>query len=154
MGFDSRTYLQGSFVAGNEFEKLAKESELLIASGRPQATNVTTTDATVTTLATIRLENSRAHLIQAMVIARRVGGSAGAANDSAVYVLRGAYKMVSNTPVAIGGTTPQQDFVDESQAGWEATLDISGNDVRIRVTGATNNTIDWAAYIQIFSTKT
>ena len=39
------------------------------------------------------------------------------------------------------------ELTQEDQAGWDCTLDVSGSNIRVRVTGAANNTIDWACKV-------
>lgn len=110
---------------------------------------VTTTDATTTTLATITLTASNTYMIEARVIARRTGGAAGTADDGGAWVLRGAYNVLAGAATALDGTTPQTDFESDNQDAWVATLDTSGGDVRVRVTGAVDNDIVWHATVMI-----
>lgn len=107
-----------------------------------------TTDATATTLLTIALDASTTTLIEAHVVARRTGGSAGVAEDGAGYVLRGTYKVVAGSATLIGAVNA--DYTAEDQAGWDATLDTSGQTVRVRVTGAANNNITWYGWVQVW----
>lgn len=128
--------------------------EVRLAIGDTVVGRVNTTDATVTTLATIPLKASYTYLIEARVVARRTGGSAGAVDDGAVYVIRGGYTMVGGVATAISGTTPQAAFTDEDQAGWAATLDTSGTTVRVRVTGAVNNNVTWIGKVTVMGVTT
>lgn len=102
---------------------------------------VATTDATVTTLHTFTVPTSTSYMITAYVIARRTGGASGAAEDGAGYVIRGLYKNTAGTVALIGAVNA--DFTAESQAGWDATLDVTGATVRVRVTGAASNNVTW-----------
>lgn len=102
---------------------------------------VTTTDATVTTLHTFTVPTSTSYMVEVVVIARRTGGIAGAAEDGAGYKLLGLYKNTAGTVAIIGAVV--QTVVGESQAGWDATLDTTGATVRVRVTGAANNNVTW-----------
>lgn len=108
---------------------------------------VTTTDATVTTLATITLTASKTYLIEARVVGRRTGGAAGTAEDGIAVVVRGAYKTVAGAATALTNGTPATDFESDDQAAWTATLDTNGTDVRVRVTGAVDNNITWHATV-------
>ncbi len=56
--------------------------------------------------------------------------------------MRGTYKTVTGTVTLLGGAV-QADYTVENQAGWDATLTISGTNVLLRVTGATSNNITW-----------
>ncbi len=108
---------------------------------------VLTTDGTITSLGTINSPGLivAAVLVEANVVAVRTGGSSGTAADSAGYKLLAIYKnAVDGTLTQVGSTT--QTVLGESQAGWDATLDASGNQIRIRVTGATNNNVRWTAH--------
>lgn len=107
--------------------------------------DVTTTNATVTTLLSYTLTASRTYVIEARVVARRTGGSAGTAEDGAGYVVRGTYKTSAGSATLIGSVTAV--YTAESQAAWNATLDTSGAAVRVRVTGAANNNISWHATV-------
>lgn len=101
---------------------------------------VNTTDATQTSVTTVTVPTDSALLIEARIVGRRTGGTAGAAQDAAVYVRTARYKNVAGT-VTINNL--QSDYTSEDQAGWNGTLDASGTTARIRVTGAANNNITW-----------
>ena len=104
---------------------------------------VATTDATVTTLLTIATASNTTYLVRAFVAARRTGGASGTASDSAGYTFVGTFKNASGTLTQVGTTTAVH--TAEDQAAWNATFDVSGTDIRIRVTGAANNDITWHA---------
>lgn len=119
------------------------------ASDIPTISTVSTTTNAVTTLATIAAAATTTMLIEAKVVARRTGGSAGTAEDGAGYELRATVKNVGGTATLIGSVAVLATF--EDQAGWDATIDVSGGNARIRVTGATNNNIDWKASVKTLS---
>ncbi|HET6224672.1 MAG TPA: GDSL-type esterase/lipase family protein [Bacteroidia bacterium] len=98
---------------------------------------IATTDATVTTARQVILTASKTLYATALVIARRTAGSAGATDDTAVYELKAVCKGTAT--LSVNTTT----VVYEDQAGWDCVFDISGGALRIRVTGAVNNTITW-----------
>ncbi len=102
---------------------------------------VATTDATLTTLLSLALSASRTYWLRAVVVARRTGGTAGTAEDGAVYILSAAYKMVAGVPTLIGAAT--MDFQAEDQVGLDVSFVASGGSVLVRVTGAANNNITW-----------
>lgn len=103
---------------------------------------VTTTDATVTTLHTIAITDETAVLVTVTVLARRTGGVAGAAGDSATYVRRAKVKRTGGGIAVIG--TVDAPWTDEDQAGWDCTIDVDGgNNARVRVTGAVDNNVTW-----------
>ena len=101
---------------------------------------ITTSDATATTLFTYK-PVLPITMIEAKIIARRTGGTAGTAGDGAGYVVRGTYKNISGTTTLIGSVNA--DYTAESQAGWAATFTLSSNNILITVTGAVDNTILW-----------
>lgn len=110
------------------------------------ADSVRTTDATVTTTQTINIPDSCLYLVEAHIIGQRTGGSSGAAGDGAGYIRRGLYTRTGGgAPTLVGAV--QDGYTAESQAGWDCTLDISGNTVRVRVTGAANNNVTWNSTI-------
>lgn len=102
---------------------------------------VATTNNTVTTLHTFTIPSSTTYMIEAMVTARRTGGSSGTAEDGAGYVVRATIKNVAGTATLIGAVSAT--YTAEDQAGWDATIDVTGATARVRVTGATNNNITW-----------
>ena len=118
------------------------------ASLKVTAAVVETTDATTTTLLTLPLEDNKTTQIVADVVARRTGGSAGTAGDGASYRRIGTFYRVSAGSATLIGSlsTPH---TAESQGGWECTLTASGNDVLVRITGATNNNVSWGGLVTL-----
>lgn len=105
--------------------------------GTPSTVNTTT--ATPTTLATTPIATNTTVVFSILVGARRTGGSSGTTGDAAYFFLRGRAKNIA-------GTVTLQDVIsDESaeQVAWNADLVVSGTDVILQVTGATNNNITW-----------
>lgn len=103
---------------------------------------VATTSATVATLLTLTLADDTAYLIEARVLARRTAGAAGAAGDCAAYLRRAlAHRTAGGGAVLVG--TVEAPFEREDQTAWDCTIDASGNDLRVRVTGAASNTVTW-----------
>ena len=114
-----------------------------------QSGTVSTTDATVTTILTIPITTNSQTTLQVTVAARRTGGSGGAAADGASYIRGVSVKDNAGTPTIIGSSAMMTD--QESQAAWDVTFDISTTNLRVRVTGAANNNIDWSATARILS---
>lgn len=113
---------------------------------------VATTNATVTTLHTVTIPSATTVMIDAVVIARRTGGSAGTANDSAGYVVRALVKDVSGTATLVGAvSTP---FSAEDVAGYDCTIDTSGATARVRVTGIASTNITWHGHIRTWALST
>jgi hypothetical protein len=101
----------------------------------------TTTDNTQTTIHTEAIPTTTTVKCYAEVIARRTGGASGTAEDGAGYHIVGTYKNVAGTATLIGAVTAL--YTAESQAGWDATFTVSGGNMLVRVTGATNNNVTW-----------
>ncbi len=102
-------------------------------------TLATTTNA-ATTISTIAAPASTTLGIAAIVVGRRTGGTAGTAEDGAMYQILAGYKNVAGTATLIGSSIT---VVGESQAAWNATLTTSSGNVLIQVTGETDNNISW-----------
>jgi hypothetical protein len=108
--------------------------------------DTTTSNASVTNLAIIPIPASTMLTVRAWVSARRTGGASGTAEDAAAYLIIATFKNVAGTATQIGATTV--DYAHESQAGWDATFDVTGGDARVRVTGAASNNVLWKAQIE------
>lgn len=108
-----------------------------------QAT-VNTTDATLTTLASVAIPADSSVLLEVRVVGRRTGGAAGSAGDACCYVRTARFKNVTGTVTL---HTLQSDYTSEDQAGWGVALTSSGTNALVRVTGAANNNITWEATI-------
>jgi hypothetical protein len=107
----------------------------------------TTTNATVTSVIRIPIKAGTTVMVQAHIVARRTGGSAGSAGDSAFYVLTGAYKNIGGTLTGIG--TPDL-YGGEDQAGWNVGFSSSGENIVVTVLGAANNNITWECTFSTF----
>lgn len=140
-------------IIGEDSSGLNSAALKLGSSGNPGLNTryfleASTTDATATTLFTHSPLTSSLNYYELRVRAIRTGGSAGAAQDSAAYVVRAAYKRVgSAAPTIVGAITA--DYTAEDQAGWDCTFAVSGNNVIVQITGAVNNNISWRGEIKI-----
>jgi hypothetical protein len=123
---------------------VSKASSLEIE--RRQTATVATTNATVTNLHTFATATDSIYLVEVRVSARRTGGSAGSANDSAVYVRRARAKNNGGTLSIIDLETT---YTSEDQPAWDATISFSGTNILVPVTGATNNNITWTGVLVI-----
>jgi hypothetical protein len=108
---------------------------------------ITTTDAATTGLVRVPVPDGKTVMIQAMIVARRTGGSAGAAGDSAFYVLTGAYKNVAG--VLTGIATPNL-YGGEDQGSWNVGFSTLGSDAVVTVEGAVNNDVTWEGAISSY----
>lgn len=109
---------------------------------------VSTTDATATTLTSVTVPTDSVVYLRAKIVGRRTGGSSGSNGDSAVYERSARFKNVGGT-VTINNL--QTDFTSEDQNGWNGTLDVSGTSARMRVTGAANNNVTWTVTYEVIS---
>lgn len=109
---------------------------------------VSTTDATATTLQSVTIPTDSVVLVVARMVGRRTGGSAGANGDSAVYIRSARFKNVGGT---VTMNQLQSDYTSEDQLTWNGTLDASGTSARMRVTGAANNNITWTVTYEIIT---
>jgi hypothetical protein len=104
-------------------------------------TTLTTTDATVTTIATATPTNTKAETIIATVTAKDK-----ATGNSASYRVVACAKRQGGTTTLTGVVSVQWSI--EDVAGWDATIDVSTPDVRVRVTGAAATNIDWKCRLE------
>lgn len=109
---------------------------------------VKTTDATPTGIVRIPVESGKTVMVQAYIVARRTGGSAGSNGDSAFYVLTGAYKNIAGVLTGIG--TPNL-VGGEDQASWVVSFSTTAEFAVVVVTGDANTDITWEG---TFSTYT
>lgn len=131
--FYSRTFVDNDgFTTSNEMVRYGAV-EFLDATS--------TTDDTVTTISTIEMPVSSTLLVAARVLARRTGGSAGAANDALAYEIKATFKNVAGAATQVGTTTIIMS--DKDQIGWDVVFDVSGGNVLIDVNGAIDNNVDW-----------
>ena len=107
---------------------------------------VNTTNATVTTAATIAIPTDTTVLLEIRTVGYRTGGSSGSTGDSAAYIRTARAKNIAGT-VTINPNPPQSDFTNEDQSSWNSTITASGANALVSVTGAANNNISWKVVI-------
>lgn len=102
---------------------------------------VSTTDATQTTLMSVPIATDTVNLLEFYVTARKTAGiGAGTTGDGCTYILTAQAKNVGGV-VTLG--TVQNSYQNEDVATFDATLDVLGTDVRVLVTGAVNDNVNW-----------
>lgn len=112
-------------------------------SGSVQTTGaVQTTDATQTVLYSVALPDTSDTMFEVRVVGRDTAGTERAVYGKVALVYREG-----------GGATIQGSIQDifpdiETSAGLDATITVSGNNVRVSVTGLAATTINWAATIR------
>jgi len=97
----------------------------------------TTSDATETSLIILTSQTDRAYHVTSYVVATETTDH----DEVASYVIHGTFKNDGGTLTAIGVTS--QVHEGEDTAGWDASYDVSGTDIRVRVTGAAGTDIRW-----------
>jgi hypothetical protein len=151
LGIGNNTPARSLDVTGNSFFRGSiryVDTSATNANWEMFQAQVTTTDATATTLQLVTVPTDSALLLKAIIVGRRTGGSAGASGDAAVYERTARFKNVAGT-VTI--QNPQSDYTSEDQPLWNAVLDVSGTSARMRVTGAANNNITWTVTYQVIT---
>jgi hypothetical protein len=126
-------------VADGQF--LVRSGATLIgaAGGGDYVTNtVMTSDATLTTIATIPIVADHGVLIEVKVAGFRTNGV-----DQGFYVRRAGYVNRGGTVTRMGNI--QTDFTRESTPSYNVTFTISGTDVLIQVLGETGHDVEWTS---------
>jgi len=98
---------------------------------------ITTIDASAQTIATIAIPDDTVMVIEAHILGRRTDspGRAG-------YVRRATvYREAAGVAVIEGAVDTA--YSRESDSAWNVTIDVNGNDARIRVQGAVGSTVNF-----------
>lgn len=98
---------------------------------------VTTTDNTVTTIATIPIADDTVVFIHAETVARQTNAAnrAGYVREAVVFREGGGGATLEGAV-----STP---FTRESDGGWNNTIAVTGNDAIITVEGDAGATVNW-----------
>jgi len=122
---------------------------LTVASGLPAwrslpwathtSTGVQTTDATQTTCGSYTTSSNSAVTIKLLVTALKSDFSASSGWELTVTARNagGTVTLEGGGAIIVGPT--------DTGTAWSVTVDVSGADVRLRVTGAAATTVDWTA---------
>lgn len=102
---------------------------------------IQTTDATVTTIDSFTLVAGNAYVVEVAVVAKQGD------TNRASYVRRACVYRPAAGSATLEGSV-QDTLTVESDASWDLTIDVNGNDARVRVTGAAV-TINWACKLSI-----
>lgn len=103
--------------------------------------HVQTTDATVTTVATIAIGASKLHALRVSLVGMR-----STLAEAAYYERLAAYKNNAGTVTLIGAAASP--ITAEDAAGWDITLTISTTNVLVQVTGAAASTVEWECVVE------
>lgn len=110
--------------------------------------DVTTTNNTMTDILSLGTDDDSVYLVKAKIIGAQTAGAGGSVVDTGVYEATAVYRNIGATLTEIVAPTFITYF--ESDAAWDVDIDASGTNIRVRVQGNTNDTIKWAAHIEIF----
>lgn len=113
-----------------------------VAQGRDTLT--TTNDATETTAWSVELVDETAMLVTAKVVAMQEDG--GQRN---AYHIQGLFYATGGGVATQQGSTAAIMTAIESDAAWDCTFDVNGQEVRLRVTGDAGNDVKWTASIEV-----
>ena len=102
---------------------------------------ITTTTAVQTTLLTLTLLDENTYHVEASVIGVKSDGSQRASYKMNVT----AYRTGAGVAVIQGTITSLHS--QESDATWDATFTVSGNNLLVSVTGVAATTIQWGGYL-------
>lgn len=109
----------------------------------------TTTDGTALTMGTLTLPDQSMVRCELVVNATMALGGTNLLSNIASYKRSLAFVCTNNTVTAVGSVTSTEGIF-EHNAAWDATLDASGQTVRVRVTGVAATTIKWWAYLKMY----
>lgn len=137
------TALEYKTIQGTTDELEIAHAAGSITLGNPSKAyaSVQTTDATVTTLMSKTLAEGKAYIIIANIIGKQ------ADTNRASYVRRACVYRPAAGSATLQGSV-QDELTVESDASWDCTIDVSGNDVRVRITGVAATTIDWKGSLE------
>lgn len=102
--------------------------------------NVSTSDATLTTIQSIQTNTNSVQMLECRVSAFRTGGVAGAAGDSAYYLLRARVK--NNAGVVTVHNLIKEE--SEDQAAWDTVFEVSAENILVKVQGNIDNNVNWS----------
>lgn len=102
-----------------------------------------TTDATETTAATFTTRSDHAYGVTAKITATETTDF----DEQAFYVRYALFKNDGGTLALVGSIATT--VTVESTAGWDVTLDASGSDIRVRVTGAAATNVTWKVELEV-----
>jgi len=105
---------------------------------------VTTTDATETTLDTLATASDTAYHINAEVVATETVDH----DEVASYIVLGTFRNDGGTLTLVDSIVTT---VGEDTAGWDCAVDANGTDIRLRVTGAAATNINWHGVMKVLS---
>lgn len=106
--------------------------------------STTTTTAAATTISTMGTSTGTVYLVQASIVARRTD----AGTEGAGFVVKATFRNDSGVLTRIA-----EDKVSGKETGsaWDTTVDVSGTNIVVKVTGEASKTINWTASCKTMS---
>lgn len=117
--------------------------------GRTQTAYAETTDGDAVGLSLTlapALATTATIAYQILLVARQTGGTSGSVGDSKAWKLDLLVKYSSGTPTRIGSTSASVIEADSNASAWAFAINFSET-YPLRITGAANKTIRWAATV-------
>lgn len=108
--------------------------------GLPMKAEVSTTDATVTSVNALVPTDNKGVIVLARVIGRKSDGT-----QLGAYTIEAAFRVASGTVTQVGTAVVVSTFEDDS--AWDATVNTNSAAIRVRVTGKAATNIDWETYV-------
>lgn len=102
---------------------------------------VTTTDGTVTTIATIPITDDTIVEVRVIVVGRRTD----AADRGGFIRLATVFREAAGGATLEGTVTTAR--TRTSDAAWDVTVTVSGNNLLVRVQGAAAKTVNWKSHV-------
>lgn len=133
----NRTPLYHDFANGAIEEQ--SDTDLMDSFQPKQADVLATSDATVTTLATIELPADARGVLLVTLVGNTADGAAGLIGGKAIH-----WKCASGVAAVVASVVTVTDNLETlTTATW--AVDASGGSLRIRVTGEAATNINWSA---------
>ena len=107
-----------------------------------QESSASTTDATLTVVDTVPLNDDRCYNIIARVVARR---SDATGSRASFQFQTTAYRESAGAATLQGSV--KQEYKSSSAANLDANISVSGNNVQVEVTGIAAQDFEWCVYI-------
>lgn len=106
---------------------------------------VATTDATVTTIATIPIPDNTTGILEVRVLARRTDDV-----GRATYIRRAAvFREAAGSATIEGAVDSPLTRESAGNAPWNVTIAVSGNNALVQVAGQAGKTINWKSFHEI-----
>lgn len=116
--------------------------------GNTHGVYTNTTDATQATAATFPTRTDHAYGVTAKIVATETADH----DEIAFYVRAAAFKNDGGTLTLVGSIASLVTI--ESTSGWDVTLDASGTNIRVLVTGAAATVATWLVQLEVIECGT